>query len=95
MGKQECKREEERMKCFDLGSGLAVPKDPGATLKAVTHTSRRHGSMRPVAREPGQFLSVPELEQQCVHGSSDPGQHARVSVYFAQDFELWLCQGAW
>ena len=95
MGKQECKREQERMKSFDLGNGLAVPKDPGATLKAVTHTPRRHGSRRPVAREPGQFLSVPELKPQCVHGSSDPGQHTRVSLYFAQDFELWLCRDAW
>lgn len=55
-----------------LGQALAVPKDPGVTLKAVMHTSRRHSSRRPVAREPGQLSSVPELRQQCVHGSSDP-----------------------
>ena len=92
MAKQEFRREQERVKSVDLGDAPTVPEDPGVTLKAVMHTSRGHSSRRPVAREPGQFSSIPELKQQCVHGSSDLWSTHPISVQFAQDFELRLCR---
>lgn len=71
MAKQNAKRQQERMKSIDLGNALAVPKDPGVTLKAVMHTVQK-AQQQEACGQRTRTLGVPELKQQRVHGSSDP-----------------------